>query len=101
MPARAGRACRALQRGERGIETAAMTPEVEVALRRADVIVVSYGITSRIAQRAIDMARARGLKVGAWTVNDAAAMKRLIDAGGVLTGTRELAARDWQSSIDS
>jgi 2-oxoglutarate ferredoxin oxidoreductase subunit alpha len=30
----------------------------------ADVIVVSYGITSRVAQRAIDMARARGLKVG-------------------------------------
>jgi 2-oxoglutarate/2-oxoacid ferredoxin oxidoreductase subunit alpha len=29
-----------------------------------DVIVVSYGITSRVAQRAIDMARARGLKVG-------------------------------------
>jgi len=31
---------------------------------QADVIVVSYGITSRVAQRAIDMARARGLKVG-------------------------------------
>ena len=30
----------------------------------ADVIVVSYGITSRVAQRAIEMARARGLKVG-------------------------------------
>jgi len=30
----------------------------------ADVVVVSYGITSRVAQRAIDMARARGLKVG-------------------------------------
>ena len=30
----------------------------------ADVIVVSYGITSRVAQRAIDMARAQGLKVG-------------------------------------
>jgi 2-oxoglutarate ferredoxin oxidoreductase subunit alpha len=30
----------------------------------ADVIVVSYGITSRVAQRAIDMARSRGLKVG-------------------------------------
>ena len=30
----------------------------------ADVIVVSYGITSRVAQRAIDMARNRGLKVG-------------------------------------
>jgi 2-oxoglutarate/2-oxoacid ferredoxin oxidoreductase subunit alpha len=30
----------------------------------ADVIVVSYGITSRVAQRAIDLARDRGLKVG-------------------------------------
>ncbi len=30
----------------------------------ADVVVVSYGITSRVAQRAIDMARAQGIKVG-------------------------------------
>jgi 2-oxoglutarate ferredoxin oxidoreductase subunit alpha len=30
----------------------------------ADVVVVSYGITSRVAQRAIDLARAEGLKVG-------------------------------------
>ncbi len=30
----------------------------------ADVVVVSFGITSRIAQRAIDMARDKGLKVG-------------------------------------
>jgi len=30
----------------------------------ADVIVVSYGITSRVAQRAIDLARAKGLRVG-------------------------------------
>ncbi len=30
----------------------------------ADVVVVSYGITSRVAQRAIDMAHAQGLKVG-------------------------------------
>lgn len=30
----------------------------------ADVVVVSYGITSRVAQRAIDMAHAAGLKVG-------------------------------------
>jgi len=30
----------------------------------ADVIVVSYGITSRVAQRAIEMARAKGLRVG-------------------------------------
>jgi 2-oxoglutarate ferredoxin oxidoreductase subunit alpha len=28
------------------------------------VIVVSYGITSRVAQRAIEMARERGLRVG-------------------------------------
>jgi len=36
----------------------------EAGTENADVIVVSYGITSRVAQRAIDMARARGLKVG-------------------------------------
>jgi 2-oxoglutarate ferredoxin oxidoreductase subunit alpha len=30
----------------------------------ADVVVVSYGITSRVAQRAIDSARAKGLNVG-------------------------------------
>jgi len=30
----------------------------------ADVVVVSYGITSRVAQKAIDMAREKGIKVG-------------------------------------
>jgi 2-oxoglutarate ferredoxin oxidoreductase subunit alpha len=30
----------------------------------SDVVVVSYGITSRVAERAISMARERGLKVG-------------------------------------
>jgi 2-oxoglutarate ferredoxin oxidoreductase subunit alpha len=30
----------------------------------ADVVVVSYGITSRVAQRAVELARAQGLKVG-------------------------------------
>jgi 2-oxoglutarate ferredoxin oxidoreductase subunit alpha len=34
------------------------------ALDDAEVVVVSYGITSRVAQRAIEMARAKGLKVG-------------------------------------
>jgi 2-oxoglutarate ferredoxin oxidoreductase subunit alpha len=33
-------------------------------LEGADVVVVSYGITSRVAQRAIDLGRAQGLKVG-------------------------------------
>ena len=36
----------------------------EQGTEKADVIVVSYGITSRVAQRAIEMARARRLKVG-------------------------------------
>ena len=36
----------------------------EEATAGADVIVISYGITSRVAQRAIEIARARGLKVG-------------------------------------
>jgi 2-oxoglutarate ferredoxin oxidoreductase subunit alpha len=30
----------------------------------ADVVLVSYGITSRVAQRAIDLARAQGVKIG-------------------------------------
>jgi 2-oxoglutarate/2-oxoacid ferredoxin oxidoreductase subunit alpha len=36
----------------------------EEGTANADVIVVSYGITSRVAQRAIGLARRRGLKVG-------------------------------------
>jgi 2-oxoglutarate ferredoxin oxidoreductase subunit alpha len=36
----------------------------EEQVEGADVVVVSYGITSRVAQRAIEMARERGLKVG-------------------------------------
>jgi 2-oxoglutarate ferredoxin oxidoreductase subunit alpha len=36
----------------------------EDRLENADVAVVSYGITSRVAQRAIDMAHERALKVG-------------------------------------
>jgi len=36
----------------------------EDGVETADVVVVSYGITSRVAQRAIDIARAKGLSVG-------------------------------------
>ncbi len=36
----------------------------EEGVEDADVVVVSYGITSRVAERAIGMARAKGLKVG-------------------------------------
>ena len=36
----------------------------EDQIEGADVIVISYGITSRVAQRAIDSARERGLRVG-------------------------------------
>ena len=36
----------------------------EEHLENADVVVISYGITSRIAQRAIELARAKGLRVG-------------------------------------
>ena len=36
----------------------------EDGLDGADVVVVSYGITSRVAQKAVQMARAKGLKVG-------------------------------------
>ncbi len=36
----------------------------EDQIEGADVVVVSYGITSRVAQRSIDMAREKGVKVG-------------------------------------
>jgi 2-oxoglutarate/2-oxoacid ferredoxin oxidoreductase subunit alpha len=36
----------------------------EDGIEGADVVVISYGITSRVAQRAIEMARQRGVKVG-------------------------------------
>ena len=36
----------------------------EQDIEGADVVVVSYGITSRVAQRAIDMAHKKGIKVG-------------------------------------
>ncbi len=36
----------------------------EDQIEGADVVVVSYGITSRVAQKAIDMARQKGIKVG-------------------------------------
>lgn len=37
---------------------------VESDIEGADVVVISYGISSRIAVRAIDLAQARGIKVG-------------------------------------
>ena len=36
----------------------------EDSIENSEVVVVSYGITSRVAQRAIDLARARGIRVG-------------------------------------
>jgi len=36
----------------------------EEGVEQAEVIVVSYGITSRVAQRAVELARARGVRVG-------------------------------------
>lgn len=36
----------------------------EEGIEDADVVVVSYGITSRVAQRAIELARDKGIKVG-------------------------------------
>jgi 2-oxoglutarate ferredoxin oxidoreductase subunit alpha len=36
----------------------------EDGLEDAEVAVISYGITSRVAQRAIDLARARGIRAG-------------------------------------
>ncbi len=36
----------------------------EEGTENAEVIVISYGITSRVAQRAVELGRARGLKIG-------------------------------------
>ena len=36
----------------------------EAQIEDSDVVVISYGITSRVAQRAIEMARDKGVKVG-------------------------------------
>jgi len=36
----------------------------EDGLHDADIVVVSYGITSRVAQRAIELARQQGMRVG-------------------------------------
>jgi 2-oxoglutarate ferredoxin oxidoreductase subunit alpha len=41
-----------------------LTMVEEEAIDDAEVVVISYGITSRVAQRAIEMARERGVKVG-------------------------------------
>ncbi len=61
----------------------------------ADVVVVSYGITSRVAQRGIDAARAKGLKVGklrlkiVWPFPDAAHQ----EAGQARQGVRRARAQ--------
>ncbi|MGA7079982.1 MAG: 2-oxoacid:acceptor oxidoreductase subunit alpha [Terriglobales bacterium] len=44
------------------VDRITMTEEEQI--EGADVVVVSYGITSRVAQRAIGVARQRGLRVG-------------------------------------
>lgn len=66
------------------VEKITMTEEEN--LDGADVVVVSYGITSRVAQRAIELARARGRNVGklrlvtAWPFPDFK-FQRLADSG--------------------
>jgi len=47
---------------ERAVDRITMLEED--SLEDAEVIVVSYGITARVAQRAIEMAREKGVKVG-------------------------------------
>ncbi len=54
---------RRLQQKIRGAEDR-LTLTDEANLEDAEVVVVSYGITSRVAQRAIDAARERGVKAG-------------------------------------
>ncbi len=57
---------RLVKRLKEKVELAAESIQLneEENLDDADIVVVSYGITSRVAQRAIEMARARGLRVG-------------------------------------
>ena len=50
------------QKIQHGAEQLALYEEEH--LEDADVVVVSYGITSRVAQRAIELARAQGRRVG-------------------------------------
>jgi 2-oxoglutarate ferredoxin oxidoreductase subunit alpha len=67
---------RLVRRLQKKLESVPRLAETE-GLEGADAVVVSYGITSRVAQRAIDLARAKGLKVGkyrlitAWPFPDA------------------------------
>jgi 2-oxoglutarate ferredoxin oxidoreductase subunit alpha len=62
-PATQDRLIRRLQQKVRGAEDRLTLCEEE-HLEDAEAVVVSYGITSRVAQRAIDLARQRGLRVG-------------------------------------
>jgi len=53
------------------------------ALRSAGVRLIGVEHTA-VDAAAVTQARAAGIGLGAWTVNDAAAMKRLIDAGAAI-----------------
>jgi len=53
------------------------------ALRSAGVRFIGVEHTA-VDAAAVAQARAAGIGLGAWTVNDAAAMKRLIDAGAAI-----------------
>ena len=57
---------RLVRRLKEKIESAVdrITLAEEANLEDAEVVVVSYGITSRVAQRAIDLAREKGIRVG-------------------------------------
>ena len=57
------RLVRRLQQKIRGAEEQ-LTFIEEDGVEDAEVVVVSYGITSRVAERAIEMARARGVRAG-------------------------------------
>ena len=60
---------------------AALTDVVADGLEDADVVVVSYGITSRVALPAIAAARGRGLKVGSLRLRDRVAVPRAPGSG--------------------
>ncbi|MBI4876413.1 MAG: 2-oxoacid:acceptor oxidoreductase subunit alpha [Acidobacteria bacterium] len=67
---------RLLRRLQKKLETVPMLYEAE-GIDGAEAVVVSYGITSRVAQRSIELAREKGIRVGkfrmitAWPFPDA------------------------------
>ena len=66
-PRRRTRWCAACRQDRRHVDKIIALSKTD-DLDDAEVVVVSYGITSRVAQRAIDMAREQGMRVGKFRI---------------------------------